>query len=81
MFDEARLEIFRDNQLLGQCEGRLLLETIRSSLKWLWRELLQSDDRLRAGQIVLTGSDSKPVSSDRWCCLRVESVPFGEVVS
>ena len=56
MFDEARLEIFRDNQLLGQCEGQLLLETIRSSLKWLWRELLQSNDRLRAGQIVLTGS-------------------------
>ena len=81
MFDGARLEIFRDNQLLGQCEGRLLLETIRSSLKWLWRELLQSDDRLRAGQIVLTGSIPNlfPVTGE--CCLRVESVPFGEVVS
>ena len=29
MFDGARLEIFLNNQLLGQCEGQFLLETIR----------------------------------------------------
>ena len=81
IFDEARLEIFQDNQLLGQCEGRLLLETIRSSLKWLWRELLQSNDRLRAGQIVLTGSIPNLFPVTGGCCLRVESVPFGEVVA
>jgi 2-keto-4-pentenoate hydratase len=80
MFDKARLSIFRDNHLLGQCEGRLLLETIRSSLKWLWRELLQSNDRLRAGQIVLTGSIPNLFPVAGGCCLRVESVPFGEVV-
>ena len=79
MFDGSRLVIFRDNQLLDQCEGRLLLETIRSSLKWLWEELFRRGDRLHAGQIVLTGSVPKlfPVVDE--CCIRVESVPFGDV--
>ena len=81
MFDEARLSIFRDNHLLGQCEGRLLLETIRSSLKWLWRELLQSNDRLRAGQIVLTGSIPNLFPMAGGCCLRVKSAPFGQVAA
>lgn len=81
MFDEARLEIFRDNQLLGQCEGQLLLETIYSSLKWLWRELLQSNDRLRAGQIILTGSIPNLFPVTGACCLRVVSMPFGEVAA
>ena len=79
MFDKARLSIFRDNHLLGQCEGRLLLETIRSSLKWLWRELLQSNDRLRAGQIILTGSIPNLFPVAGGCYLRVESGPFGDV--
>ena len=81
MFDEAQLEIFRDNQLLGQCEGQLLLETIYSSLKWLWRELLQSNDRLRAGQIILTGSIPNLFPVTGACCLRVESAPFGKVAA
>ena len=81
MFDGARLEIFLNNQLLGQCEGQFLLGTIRLSLKWLWRELLQSDDRLRAGQFVLTGSIPNLFPVTGRCCLRVESVPFGEVVA
>ena len=81
MFDEARLVIFRDNQLLDQCEGRLLLETIRSSLKWLWEELFRRGDRLHAGQIVLTGSVPNlfPVVDE--CSIRVESLPFGEVTA
>ena len=81
MFDGARLEIFLNNQLLGQCEGHSLLETIRLSLRWLWHELLQSSERLHAGQIVLTGSVPNlfPVVDE--CCIRVESVPFGDVVA
>ena len=81
MFDEARLVVFRDNQLLDQCEGRLLLETIRSSLKWLWEELFQRGDRLYAGQIVLTGSVPNlfPVVDE--CSIRVESLPFGDVAA
>ncbi len=81
IFDKARLVIFRDNQLLDQCEGRLLLETIRSSLKWLWEELFQRGDRLHAGQIVLTGSVPNlfPVVDE--CSIRVESLPFGEVTA
>ena len=81
MFDEARLVIFRDNQLLDQCEGRLLLETIRSSLKWLWEELFRRGDRLHAGQIVLTGSVPNlfPVVDE--CSIRVESLPFGELTA
>ena len=81
MFDEARLVIFQDNQLLGQCDGRLLLETMRSSLKWLWLELLQSDDRLRAGQVILTGSVPNLFPVTGACCLRLESMPFGEVAA
>ena len=81
MFDEARVEIFRDNQLLGQCEGQLMLETIHSSLKWLWLELLQRDDRLRAGQVILTGSIPNLFPVIGACCLRVESIPFGDVAT
>ena len=79
MFDGARLEIFLNNQLLGRCEGQLLLETVCSSLKWLWHELLQSGEQLHAGQIVLTGSVPNlfPVVDE--CYIRVESVPFGDV--
>lgn len=81
MFDGARLELFLDNQLLGQCEGQLLLKTICSSLRWLWHELLQSGEQLHAGQIVLTGSVPSlfPVTDE--CCIRVESVPFGGVAA
>ena len=81
MFDGARLEIFLNKQLLGQCEGQFLLETIRLSLKWLWQDLLQSSERLHAGQIVLTGSVPNlfPVVDE--CCIRVESVPFGDVAA
>ena len=80
-FDGARLEIFLNKQLLGQCEGHFLLETIRLSLRWLWQDLLQSSERLHAGQIVLTGSVPNlfPVVDE--CCIRVESVPFGDVAA
>ena len=81
MFDEARLVIFRDNQLLDQCEGRLLLETIRSSLKWLWEELFRRGVRLHAGQIVLTGSVPNLCPFLDECSIRVESLPFGEVTA
>ena len=79
MFDGARLEIFLNNQLLGQCDGHSLLETIRLSLRWLWRELLQSSERLHGGQIVLTGSVPNLFPVGDACCIRVESVPFGDV--
>ena len=81
MFDGAQLEIFLNKQLLGQCEGHFLLETIRLSLRWLWHELLQSSERLHAGQIVLTGSVPNlfPVVDE--CCIRVESAPFGDVAA
>ena len=81
MFDGARLEIFLNKQLLGQCEGQFLLETIRLSLKWLWHELLQSSERLHAGQIILTGSVPKLFPVEDECCIRVESVPFGDVAA
>ena len=81
IFDKARLVIFRDNQLLDQCEGRLLLETIRSSLKWLWEELFQRGDRLHEGQIVLTGSVPNLFPVVDKCSIRVESLPFGEVTA
>ena len=81
MFNGARLELFLNNQLLGRCEWQLLLETVCSSLKWLWHELLQSGEQLHAGQIVLTGSVPNlfPVVDE--CSIRVESLPFGDVTA
>ncbi len=77
----AELVIFVDDQVIGRCDGPVLFQTIHSSLKWLWNELSQSGERLRAGQIILTGSIPKlfPVVDE--CCIRVVSVPFGEVTA
>lgn len=81
MFDETELSIFQDDLQIAQCDGLALLQTIRSSLQWLWRELRQSGDRLHAGQLILTGSIPNlfPVVDE--CCIRVECLPFGGVAA
>jgi 2-keto-4-pentenoate hydratase len=73
------LAIFADGQLLDGCEGPMLIETIRSSLKWL-RDMLQArGDRLGPGQIILTGSIPSLISIDEDCIIRVEAGPLGHV--
>ncbi|MDF1745034.1 MAG: hypothetical protein P1V19_15155 [Gimesia sp.] len=76
---EPSLAIFANDQLLDSCEGPALIHTISSSLKWL-SEIVQSrGNRLRAGQIILTGSILNLFPIEENCNIRVEAPPFGQV--
>ena len=77
--DSSTLRIFADNQLIDDYSGPRLVQTIRSSLKWLTTEVSERGDRFHAGQIILTGSIPSliPITDD--CRIRVESSPFGNV--
>ena len=76
---EPSLLITAGDQLLGECAGECLIQTIHASLRWLTEMLLERGDRLGAGQIVLTGSIPKliPVRDD--CHIRVDAPPSGSV--
>ena len=76
---DPSLAIFADDQLLEFCEGSVLLQTIHSSLKWLASIVKKRDDRLCAGQIVLTGSIPSLVPVSDNCRIRVEAPPSGNV--
>ena len=55
------------------------MQTIRSSLKWLTAVVRERGDRLRAGQIILTGSIPNLIPINGDCGIRVEASPFGNV--
>ena len=76
---EPSLAIFADDRLLDECAGLSLIQTIRSSLRWLMEIVRERGDRLSAGQIVLTGSIPSllPIGVD--CRVRVDAPPFGRV--
>jgi 2-keto-4-pentenoate hydratase len=76
---EPALSIFADDRLLDECAGPALIQTINSSLKWLTEVVRDRGDRLRAGQIILTGSIPSliPIAED--CGIRVDAPPFGSV--
>lgn len=84
-FDTAELSIFADGRLLDQCLGPALVQTINSSLKWLTTVVRETGivrgtaERLRAGQIILTGSIPALIPIAENCCLRVDAKPFGTV--
>lgn len=77
--DSSTLGIFADNQLIDDYSGPRLLQTIRASLKWMTTVASERGDKLRGGQIILTGSIPSliPITDD--CRIRVESSPFGNV--
>jgi 2-keto-4-pentenoate hydratase len=77
--DTLTLRIFTDNRCLDEYSGPRLVQTIRSSLKWLTTVVSERGDRFHAGQIILTGSIPSliPITDD--CRIRVESSPFGNV--
>jgi len=77
--ESSTLSIFADNRLLDECSGPSLVQTIRSSLKWLTEVVRDRGDQLPAGQIILTGSIPNliPITDD--CVIRVEAPPFGNV--
>ena len=77
--DSSSLAIFADNRLLDECCGPSLVQTIRSSLKWLMKVLRDRGDQLRAGQIILTGSIPNLVPITDNCVIRVAAPPFGNV--
>ena len=76
---EPSLAIYSDDQLLEECSGSTLIDTLSSSVQWLTDIVRERGDRLEVGQIILTGSIPSliPVATD--CRLRVEAPPFGEV--
>lgn len=75
----SSLAILADDVLLEECEGVSLIRTIGSSLKWLTGIVRERGDRLRPGQIVLTGSIPPLIPIDRDCGIRIEAPPFGGV--
>jgi len=77
--NSSALSIFADDRLLDECAGPALIQTINSSLKWLTEVVRDRGDRLRAGQIILTGSIPRLIPITEDCGIRVEAPPFGSV--
>ena len=73
------LAIYSNDQLLEQCRGSRLIQSISSSLRWLMNIVRERGDRLGAGQIILTGSLPSLVRVEANFHLRVEAPPFGTV--
>ena len=73
---EPSLAVFADDQLLEECSGQILMQTIQSSLKWLVEVVQERGERLSAGQIILTGSIPSLIPVHNDCCIRVVAPPF-----
>lgn len=76
---DPSLAIFADDRLLDACEGPGLIQTIRSSLRWLMEIVRDRGERLSAGQIILTGSIPSLIPINENCRIRVDAPPFGSV--
>ena len=77
--DLSALSSFADDRLPEQCTGAALIETNNTSLKWLTESVRKRGDRLRPGQIILTGSIPGliPIADDSR--IRVDVTPLGDV--
>jgi 2-keto-4-pentenoate hydratase len=73
------LAIFADDRLLDECQGPTLIQTIISSLTWLKEIVRERGERLRAGQIILTGSIPSLIPIGQDCRIKVDAPPFGSV--
>ncbi|MCP4788351.1 MAG: hypothetical protein GY903_01650 [Fuerstiella sp.] len=76
---EPSLAILMNDQLLEECAGFPLIQTIHSSLKWLMETVRDRDDQLAAGQIVLTGSLPSLIPIYKDGHISVDAPPFGKV--
>lgn len=74
---EPSLAIFVNAQLLEECRGPSLIQTIHTSLKWLMEMMRTGGDRLSTGQIILTGSIPSLIPIEEDCHIHVEAPPFG----
>ena len=77
--EQPGLRIFTDGQLLHECNGGELLDTITTSLHWLSTELRSQGEEIGTGHIVLTGSIPPLIPIRSNCSVRVETSPFGSV--
>ena len=73
----ASLSIFAHDQLLAECSGSILIQTIADSVRWLAEQLRHQSERLEPGQIILAGSVLPlfPIQDD--CVVRVDAGEFG----
>ncbi len=78
-FEALTLSIFADDRLIDECAGSVLIQTIKSSLKWLTKVVRDRGERLDAGQIVLTGSIPALIPIVEDCRVQVDTQPFGSV--
>ena len=77
--DDARLAISVDNELAAECVGPELTIGVSTSVRWLSRQLARIGGRLRAGDIVLTGSLPRLIPISEQAVVRVATSHFGEV--
>jgi 2-keto-4-pentenoate hydratase len=75
----ALLEIQLDGQDIDACGGRGLTEGVIRSLRWLAAELSRDSQGLKAGQIVLTGSQTQLIPIPRPTNVVVATSHFGRV--
>lgn len=79
--DSAALSISVNDQLLEECSGSVLIQTIHSSLKWLAETVRNRGGHLQAGEIILTGSIPSLFPIVRNGAVRVDAPPFGSVTA
>lgn len=77
--DAASLSIFVDDQLIAECSGRILVQTVERSVHWLFRQSRERGERLLPGQIILTGSVPPLIPIEHDCTVRVDAAEFGSV--
>lgn len=77
--DICSLQIFAGETMIAACDGVELVQTIRSSLEWLFIHTNQLGEQLEPGQIVLTGSIPQLIPIRENCHIKVETQPFGSV--
>ncbi|MCH8923505.1 MAG: hypothetical protein IIA67_10215 [Planctomycetes bacterium] len=70
---QGDMTILVGGQIADQCDSRQLQDTVTSSLRWLANTLPNHDNRLKAGDVVLTGSVCRLIPVDPPCHVRVHS--------
>ena len=76
--ENPKLQILIDGNVVANCEGSQLIETIQSSLQWLQATLEATDEKLQEGQIILTGSIPSLIPIDQRCSVKIKAPPLGE---
>ena len=77
--NQSSLKIKIDEDVVDECDGAALVETIHSSLSWLMDCLETRDQKLEPGQIILTGSIPSLIRIESNCHVQVNAPPFGSV--